>query len=48
MSVGMCDGLQLEEFFAEFPHVDVEGSGGGWASMEGFGEEFVVRLGDGV
>lgn len=42
MSVRMCDGLELEKFFAQGAQVDVEGSCWGWALWEGEGEELVV------
>ena len=44
MSVRMGASLELEEFGAQSAGVDVEGTGGGWATGEGGGEECVVGL----
>ena len=42
MPVGVCDGLKLEELFAQGAEVDVERSCWGRTRWEGLGKEFVV------
>jgi hypothetical protein len=46
-AVGVREGLELDEFFAQLFEVGGEGRGGGRAGGEGVGEEVVVGLGEG-
>lgn len=46
-AVGVREGLELDEFFAQLFEVRGEGRGRGRAGGEGVGEEVVVGLGEG-